>query len=167
MLILTLGAITAISKVAKAVPVARDKDFFTQLRKIWGDWDKIRRRILDIMSKYLESEEEKRINYLRRKLLQWKDNSKVSRDDICRNKIVRWTADKYKTAVARNNWKDLVNKYDMFVNKSLLYQVKSRLRNWLKLRDMAEKLKNRFTKVGPDQLKEGVEFKKILGLMRQ
>ena len=33
-LILTLGAITAISKVAKAVPVARDKDFFTQLRKI-------------------------------------------------------------------------------------------------------------------------------------
>ena len=32
---------------------------------------------------------------------------------------------------------------------------------------MAEKLKNRFTKVGPDQLKEGVEFKKILGLMRQ
>ena len=78
------------------------------------------------LSKYLESEEEKRINDLRRKLLQWKDNSKVSRDDICRNKIVRWTADKYKTAVARNNWKDLVNKYDMFVNKSLLYQVKSR-----------------------------------------
>ena len=32
---------------------------------------------------------------------------------------------------------------------------------------MAEKLKNRFTKVGLDQLKEGVEFKKILGLMRQ
>ena len=119
------------------------------------------------MSKYLENEEEKRINYLRRKLLQWKDNSKVSRDDICRNKIARWTADKYKTAVARNNWKDLVNKYDMFVNKSLLYQVKSRLRNWLKLRDMAEKLRNRFTKVGLDQLKEGVEFKKILGLMRQ
>ena len=54
----------------------------------------------------------------------------------------------------------------MFVNKSLLYQVKSRLRNWLKLRDMAEKLRNRLTKVGLDQLKEGVEFKNVLVMMK-
>jgi hypothetical protein len=54
----------------------------------------------------------------------------------------------------------------MFVNKSLLYQVKSRLRNWLKLRDLAEKLRHRFTVVGNDQFKEGIEFKKILVLMR-
>ena len=164
--VITFGDVSEITKVVKAVPVARAKDFFTNLRRIWGDWDKIRRRILDIMGKYLESEEEKRMNYLRRKLLQWKVNSKYSRKEVAQNKIAKWAAEKYKTAVARNNWKELVNKYDMFVNKTLLFQVKSRLRNWLKLRDMAEKLRYRFTKVGVDQYKEGVEFKKILELMR-
>ena len=54
----------------------------------------------------------------------------------------------------------------MFINKSYLFQLKTRLRNWLKLRDMAEKLRNRFTIVGLEQYKEGVEFKKILILMR-
>ena len=61
----TLGDVEQCKKLDKAVPVARALDFFTQLRKIWGDWDRIRRRILDIMSKYLESEEEKRMNYLK------------------------------------------------------------------------------------------------------
>ena len=118
------------------------------------------------MSKYLESEEEKRMNYLRRKLLQWKDNTKYSRKDGSRLKIAKWVADKYKIAVARNNWRTLSDKYDMFVNNTLLYQVKSRLRNWLKLRDFAEKLRGRLTKAGVEQLKEGIEFKKILVLMR-
>ena len=55
----------------------------------------------------------------------------------------------------------------MFINKTLLYQVKSRLRNWLKLRDMAEKLRYRFTKVATDQFKEGVEYsKKVLNSKR-
>ena len=150
----------------KAVPVARARDFFTQIKKLWGDWDRIRSRILDIMGKYLESEEEKRMNYLRRKLLQWRSKCRDTKKDAARAKIARWTADKYRNAVSRKNWRDLANKYDMFVNKTLLYQVKSRLRNWLKLRDMAEKIKNRFAKTGLDQLKEGHEFKKVLELMR-
>jgi len=54
----------------------------------------------------------------------------------------------------------------MFINKIALYQLKSWLGNWLELRDFAEKLRNRFTKVGSDQLKKGVKFKKILVLMR-
>ena len=162
----TLGDICQSIRVDKAVPVARARDFFTVLKKIWGDWDRIRRRILEIMSKYLESEEEKRMNYLRRKLLQWKDNTKYSRKDGSRLKIAKWVADKYKIAVARNNWRTLSDKYDMFVNNTLLYQVKSRLRNWLKLRDFAEKLRGRLTKAGVEQLKEGIEFKKILVLMR-
>ena len=92
------------------------------------------------MGKYLESEDEKRMNYLRRKLLQWKANTKDSNKDVAKNRVARWIENKYKTAIARNNWRDLSDKYDMFVNNTLLYQVKSRLRNWLKLRDMAEKL---------------------------
>ena len=91
----------------KAVPVARAKDFFTNLRRLWGDWDKIRRRILAIMGKYLESEEEKRMNYLKRKLLQWKENARNISKEGARSKLARWTEQKYKIAVARKNWKDL------------------------------------------------------------
>jgi len=118
------------------------------------------------MGKYLENEEEKRINYLRRKLLQWNNTAKKLNKEINSSKVTGWTERTYKTAVARNDWKKLVAEYDIFINKTALYQLKTRLRNWLKLRDMAEKIRNRFTKVSTEQLKEGVEFKKILVLMR-
>ena len=157
-----LGDFNQIKRTLKAVSVARAADFFTQLRKLWGDWDKIRRRILNIMGKYLESEEEKRMNYLKRKLLQWKDNAKKLSKESAMNRVAKWTEAKYRNNRARENWRDLSGKYDMYVNKTYLFQLKSRLRNWLKLRDMAEKIRNRFTKVGLDQYKEGIEFKKIL-----
>ena len=86
------------------------------------------------MGKYLESEEEKRMNYLKRKLLQWKDNAKLLTKEAAKNRIAKWTENKYKLGIARYNWKELSNKYDMYVNKSYLFQLKSRLRNWLKLR---------------------------------
>ena len=130
----TLADVTGTKKIMKAVSLARAADFFTQLRRIWGDWDKIKRRILNIMGKYLESEEEKRMNYLRRKLLQWKDNSMKMTIEFARNRIAKWTERKYKIADARNNWRELAGKYDMFINKSYLFQLKTRLRNWLKLR---------------------------------
>ena len=63
----TIADVNGTQKIMKAVSAARAADFFTQLRRIWGDWDKIKRRILNIMGKYLESEDEKRMNYLRRK----------------------------------------------------------------------------------------------------
>ena len=147
----TLADVSQVSKILKAVSAARAVDFFTHLRRIWGDWDKVRRRILAIMGKYIESEDEKRINYLKRKLLQWSDKAKKTTVEIQGSKIARWINDKYKLAIARKNWRDMSNKYDMYVNKTALFQLKQRLRNWLKLRDMAEKLRNRLTVVGFDQ----------------
>ena len=147
-----------IKRVCNAVPVARAKDFFTNLRRLWGDWDKIRRRILNIMGKYIESEDEKRMNYLKRKLLQWKDKAQKITKEASGNRIAKWIKDNYKFTVARQNWKNLSAKYDMYVNKTGLFQLKSRLRNWLKLRDMAEKLRNRFTIV----IKKVLNSKKYL-----
>ena len=155
-----IGDVSEVKRVLKVVPVARAVDFFTNLRRIWGDWDKIRKRILDIMGKYLESEDEKRMNYLKRKLLQWKDNAKKLTKEAARNRIAKWSITKCRIAIARKNWRDIADKYDMYINNSLLYQVKSRLRNWLKLRDMSEKIRFRFTKVATDQFKEGIEFRK-------
>ena len=154
----TLADVCQAKRLTKAVPVARAVDFFTNLRK--------KRRILGIMGNYFESEDEKLKLYLKRKLLQWRDNAKNTTKEGLKRRVARWTEQKYKIANARDGWRTLAGKYDMFVNNSLLFQVKSRLRNWLKLRAMAEKLRIRFKKAGADQLKEGVEFKKILMLMR-
>ena len=104
----TLNEVSQISKTLKAVSVARAADFFTHLRRLWGDWDKIRRRILTIMGKYLESEEEKRMNYLKRKLLQWKENAKQLTKEVAMNRIAKWAQDYYKLATAKKNWKDLL-----------------------------------------------------------
>ena len=65
----TLVYVSSTYKVLKAVLIDRASDFFNKLRKAWGDWPKIRNRILDIRGKYFENEKEKRINYLTRKLL--------------------------------------------------------------------------------------------------
>jgi hypothetical protein len=58
----TLTDVSQTNRILKAVTAARAVDFFTHLRRLWGDWDKIRKRILAKMGKYIESEEEKRIN---------------------------------------------------------------------------------------------------------
>ena len=92
----TIADIGEIKKVEKAATVARAVDFFTQLRKNLGDWDKIRRRILGIMGKYLESEDEKRNNYLKRKLLQWKDNAKNSSKEGAMNRLAKWIENRYR-----------------------------------------------------------------------
>jgi len=54
----------------------------------------------------------------------------------------------------RKIWKDLTDKYDIFISKTILYQLKTRLSNWIKLRGMAEKIRGRFTKVGTDNSKK-------------
>ena len=88
--VINMTTVAEIKRVSLAVPVARAVDFFTNLRRLWGDWDKVRRRILNIMGKYLESEDEKRLNYLKRKLLQWKDKAKISTKEVAENSIARW-----------------------------------------------------------------------------
>ena len=162
----TISDVSLTNKIMKAVPVARAVDFFTHLRRIWGDWDKIRKRVMAILGKYVESEEEKRINYLKRKLLQWNETAKKITAETARNKLAKWTSDRYKISKARKLWKDLADKYDMFKNNSLLWELRRKLLNNLRLRDLVEKLKKDFTKVGYDQFKEGAKFNNKLRYLR-
>ena len=129
-------AITDVSQtknILKAVTAARAKDFFTQLRKAWGDWDKIRRRILAIMGKYIESEDEKRMNYLKRKLLQWKDKAKLLTKEAAMNRVAKWTENKYRYVRAKENWREISaiqTKNAVFSFKSTRNQVNSQCTWW-------------------------------------
>ena len=111
-----------------------------------GDWDKARIRIHNIIVKYIERKDKNRMNYLKKKkLLQWEENAKKSTEEAAMNRIAKWAENRYNLANARNKWRDLADKYDMFITKSNLFQLKQRLINWLKLRNMkqVEKLKQR------------------------
>ena len=155
-----------IKRICNAVIVARAIDFFNQLRIAWENWDIIISRIYYILRKYIEIKEENEINYLYRKLMQWKYNAQIMTENSSGYRIANWAKNIFFFAKARQNWIYLSNKYDFYVNKCFLSQVKKRLRNWLKLRDMAEKLRIRFINVGLDQLYDGVNYIKILILTR-
>ena len=60
----TIADVSTLNKTLKALPLARASDFFNKLRRKWGDWSKIKIRILDIMGNHLENEDEKRNNIL-------------------------------------------------------------------------------------------------------
>ena len=49
----TLADASQTKKILNGVSAARAVDFFTNLRRLWGDWDKVRKRILAIMGKIL------------------------------------------------------------------------------------------------------------------
>ena len=117
-----LNDVSITHKFNKSIKAARASDFFSHLRRIWGDWDKIRKQVMTILGKYVESEEEKRINYLKRKLFQWNEIAKKITAENARNKLAKWTSDRYKISNARKLWKNLADKYDMFKNNSLLWE---------------------------------------------
>ena len=48
----TIDDVSRANKVLKVIPVARAVDFFTQLRMLWGNWDKYRRRIMAKMGNF-------------------------------------------------------------------------------------------------------------------
>ena len=77
----TLSEVSQTQKVLRAIPVARSVSFFQKLRIMWKDYDKIRKRFMAILGKYVESEEEKRLGYMRRKLIQWPKDSRYQELD--------------------------------------------------------------------------------------
>ena len=155
-----------VKKFNDSIPAARAVDFFEKLvqksRKMRAVTDQQILKLKILLLKLIRFNNEK----LRRKIIQWKDNSSKITEEAAKRKIARLIENKYKTNLARDKWNKLVEKYDLFVNNRLIYYVRARLRNWLRLKDMVEKLRNEFTKVGNDQFKEGAKLKHTLGFMK-
>ena len=97
------------------------------------------------MAKSIEIKDEKIINYIKEKLFQWKDNAKKLTKEISGKRIGKYIKNIYRITTVSQKWRLLSIKYDIFIQKTVSSELKRRIRNWLKLRDMSEKLKNRFT----------------------
>ena len=88
------------------------------------------------------------------------------KEDAAKNRIARWTEERYRISNARKNWKKLINLYDLYTQKKPLYDLRKRLIEFMTLRDLADKLRYRFTKTGKDQFKEGVNYITILRFLK-
>jgi hypothetical protein len=154
----TMKNVFLIKKFQDTIPAARAAAFLertknrAEMMRVLGEQQvaKIKRYIHRLMRSDAET--------LRAKLLAWRDTAMKTKEEAAKRRIVKLIENKYKTNLARANWKNLMDKYDLFVNNSLIYYVRARLRNWLRIRDMVEKLKNQFTKVGADQFKEAAKL---------
>ena len=82
------------------------------------------------------------------------NNAKLISKEAARIRLAIWPIERCRMANERKIWKDLTDKYDIFISKTVLYQLKTRLSKWLKLRGMTEKIRRRFPKVGADNSKK-------------
>ena len=98
---------------------------------------------------------------------QWLSIANKIRDNAAKNRIAQYIENRYRISNARKNWKKLSDLYELYMNKKPLYELRQRLIKYMTLRDLADKLRNRFTKTGIDQLKEGSDYIILIKYLRK
>jgi hypothetical protein len=89
------------------------------------------------------------------------------KEDAAKNRIAKWTEERYRISNARKNWKKLADLYDLYTQKRPLFELRRRLIKFMTLRDLADKLRYRFTKTGNDQFKEGIDYALLLKYLKK
>ena len=145
-------------KLLDSIPVARAYDFFDKFKDLINrknKYSKIRTdilyRIIDKLSKYSDDK-------LRNKLRLWLLIANKIRDNAAKNRIAKWIEDRYRISNARNNWKKLSDLYDLYKNKQPLYDLRQRIIKYMTLKNLSDNLRNKLTKDGLDQLKDGIDY---------
>ena len=163
----TLADVNICKRVTDSIPVARAYDFYKKLKEI----DERRRNMFEerneliriIIEKLRGSQED----ILRKILRKWNDKAQKIRDETSKKRIAKWTEERYRISNARKNWKKLCDLYELYANKRPLYDIRRRLIEYATLKDMINKLKNRFTKEGNDQFKRGVDYLTLLKYLKK
>ena len=89
------------------------------------------------------------------------------KEEAAKNRLAKWTEERYRISNARKNWKKLVDLYDLYIQKRPLYDLRKRLIKFMTLRDLADALRYRFTKTGNDQFKEGIDYALLLKYLKK
>ena len=141
-----------------SIPVARAYDFLDKLKDLSNRKNKLYGLRKDLLKKIIIIIETYNGNNLRKALMQWSTNTNKIRDNAAKNRIAQWIEDRYRISNARKNWKKLSDIYDLYKKKRPLFELRKNITKYMTLKDLADKLKNRFTKTGIDQLKEGSDY---------
>ena len=163
----TIADVEITKRFKDAIPVARAYDFFDKLRDVVNRRNKFSVLKDKTLIKLIEKLERYSLDNLRKKLREWNDRAKKLKEEAAKKRIARWTEERYRIANARKNWKKLADLYDLYVQKRPLFELRRKLIQFMTLRDLINKLKNRFTKTGKDQFKEGIDYTLILKYLKK
>ncbi|MBR6907536.1 hypothetical protein IKN40_03405, partial [bacterium] len=163
----TFNNITLCKRVTDSIPVARAYDFYKKLREIDEYRKSLYNKRKDHLRITLEDFSSRAKDILRKKFLQWYEKTKKITEEIVKKRIAKWIEERYRISNARKNWKKLANLYNMFCQKRPLYDLRKKLIEYMTLKDMINKLKNRFTKEGHDQFKRGINYLTILKILKK
>jgi hypothetical protein len=163
----TMADVEVTKRITHAVPVARAYDFFDKFRDYVNRRNKIYDLRKEVLNKIIERVSIYTDDYLRKKLRQWLDKANKMKEEAAKNRIAKWTEERYRISNARKNWKKLANLYDLYTQKRPLYDLRKKLIKYMTLRDLGDKVRYRFTKTGLDQFKEGVDHVILLKYLKK
>ena len=113
----TVADVETTKRFKDSIPVARAVEFFKLLREL----EKRRIHLSNYKMNFLRKTINNLIRYyqdlLRKKLNQWNDTAKKMKEEATKNRIARWTEERYRIANARKNWRKLSDLYELYVQK--------------------------------------------------
>ena len=158
----TVADVEITKRITDAVPVARAYNFFDKLRDIVNKKNRLAGLKAEILTKLIERLGRYTDDYLRKILRKWNDTANKMKENAAKNRIAKWTEERYRISNARKNWKKLADLYNLYVQKRPLHDLRRRLIQFITLRDLGDKVRYRFTKTGLDQFKEGIDYALLL-----
>ena len=123
-------------------------------------------RLNEILLNLLVKYEKDRDNLLRHYFNKWKKIADALSKDIAANRIARYLNDRFRIANARKNWKKLADKLRDNVYTKETKQLIDGLSKIMALKNLFDDLDNKIKKDGINQLKEGNDWLKILGALK-
>ena len=154
----TVASVMIIKRFREAVPVARAFDFFDKLREVVTRRTKSEETKTHLLIKIIDNAGRFSEDYLKKVLRKWLLTANTIKDNAVKNRIAKWTEERFRISNARKNWKKLSDLLDLYTQKKPLYELRKKLIRFMTLNDLADKLRDRFTKTGNDQFKEGVKY---------
>ena len=154
-------------RLLHSIPVARAYNFLDKFKDFVNKRNKLSKVRISILTKIITKLTRYTDEHLRNNLRKWLSNANKIRDEAAKNRIAQWLEERYKISNARKNWKKLYNLYQLYMNKKPLYELRQRLIKYITLKDLTDKLRNKLTKTGNDQLKDGIKYITLLKRLRK
>ena len=132
----TIADAELIKQLLDSIPVARAYDFFDKLKDLNNRKNKLNKIRDDILIKIIQFIEKYNGDYLRKILRQWLLKAITIRDNAVKNRIAKWTEERFRISNARKNWKKLSDLYDLYTQKKPLYQLRKKLIEYMTLKDL-------------------------------
>jgi hypothetical protein len=162
----TVASVMIVKRFKDAIPVARAYDFFDKLREIVIRRNKSEETKTHLLIKIIDNAGKFSQDYLKKIIRKWFETADKIKDKAVKNRIAKWTEERYRISNARKNWEKLSDLYDLYNKKRPLYDLRKRLIKYMTLRELADRLRDRFTKAGNDQFKKGVKYVTIIKYLK-